>query len=80
MSGFYVLAVPEFASLIDAAVKSGAGKVHPQRGHYQFVEFESNSSSMPTVLLLHGPRAARPAYGTPTRARSGLDRAAVPPD
>ena len=41
MSGFYVLAVPEFASLIDAAVKSGAGKVHPQRGHYQFVEFES---------------------------------------
>jgi hypothetical protein len=41
MSGFYVLAVPEFASLIDAAVKSGAGKVHPPRGHYQFVEFES---------------------------------------
>ena len=41
MSGFYVLAVPEFVSLIDAAVKSGVGKVHPRRGHYQFVEFES---------------------------------------
>ena len=41
MSGFYVLSVPEFAPLIDAAIKSGASKVHPRRGHYQFVEFEN---------------------------------------
>ncbi len=41
MSGFFVLAVPEFASLIDAVMKSGANRIHPRRGHYQFVEFES---------------------------------------
>jgi hypothetical protein len=40
MSGFYVLAVPEFASLVDAATKSGNCKVHPKIGHYQFVEFD----------------------------------------
>jgi len=41
MSGFYVLDVPEFSSLLDAATKSGRCKVHPKRGHYQFVEFEN---------------------------------------
>jgi hypothetical protein len=41
MSGFYVLAVPEFSSLIDAARKSSTCTVHPRCGHYQFVEFEN---------------------------------------
>jgi hypothetical protein len=41
MSGFYVLDVPEFSSLVDAAVKSGRCRVHPKRGYYQFVEFEN---------------------------------------
>ena len=41
MSGFYVLNVPEFASLVDAAAKSGRCTVHPLRGHYRFVEFDS---------------------------------------
>lgn len=41
MSGFYVLDVPEFATLVDAAMKSGRCTVHPKRGHYQFVEFEN---------------------------------------
>jgi hypothetical protein len=41
MSGFYVLDVPEFSSLVDAAMKSGRCKVHPKRGYYQFVEFEN---------------------------------------
>ena len=41
MSGFYVLDVPEFASLIDAATKSGRCTVHAKRGHYQFVEFDN---------------------------------------
>jgi hypothetical protein len=41
MSGFYVLDVPEFSSLVTAAVKSGRCRVYPKRGHYQFVEFEN---------------------------------------
>jgi hypothetical protein len=41
MSGFYVLDVPEFSSLVGAAMKSGRATVHPKRGHYQFVEFDS---------------------------------------
>ena len=41
MSGFYVLAVPEFSALIDAAMKLGGCTVHRKRGHYQFVEFEN---------------------------------------
>jgi len=41
MSGFFVLDVPEFASLVDAAVRSGRCRVHPKRGHYRFVEFET---------------------------------------
>jgi hypothetical protein len=41
MSGFYVLDVPEFSSLVAAAVKSGRCRVHPKRGYYQFVEFEN---------------------------------------
>ena len=41
MSGFYVLDVPEFASLVDAAARSGRCTVHRKRGHYQFVEFEN---------------------------------------
>ena len=41
MSGFYVLDVPEFSSLIDAARKSGDCKDHRTRGHYQFVEFKA---------------------------------------
>lgn len=40
MSGFYVLDVPEFASLAEAALKSGRCKVHPKIGRYQFVEFD----------------------------------------
>jgi hypothetical protein len=46
MSGFYVLAVPEFSSLIDAAMKSGGCTVHPKHGHYQFVEFENEIEIM----------------------------------
>jgi hypothetical protein len=41
MSGFYVLDVPEFSSLIDAAMASGRCKVGRKRGHYRFVEFET---------------------------------------
>lgn len=41
MSGFYVLNVPEFASLVEAAMKSGRCRLHPRIGHYQFVEFEN---------------------------------------
>lgn len=41
MSGFYVLDVPEFSSLIDAAIKSRACKLHPKLGHYRFVEFDN---------------------------------------
>lgn len=41
MSGFYVLDVPEFASLIDAARKSKHCTLHPKIGHYRFVEFEN---------------------------------------
>jgi hypothetical protein len=41
MSGFYVLDVPEFSSLRNAATKSGACVLHPKRGHYYFVEFEN---------------------------------------
>lgn len=41
MSGFYVLDVPEFASLISAARKSTGVTVHPKRGYYTFVEFEN---------------------------------------
>ena len=41
MSGFYVLDVREFSSLVDAAMKSGRCKLHPKRGHYRFVEFEN---------------------------------------
>jgi len=40
MSGFYVLDVPEFASLVDAAMKSGRCTVRPKIGHYRFVEFD----------------------------------------
>jgi hypothetical protein len=41
MSGFYVLDVPEFRSLIEAARKAGPCHVHAKRGHYYFVEFEN---------------------------------------
>jgi hypothetical protein len=41
MSGFYVLDVPEFTSLIDAARQAGRCRVHAKRGHYHFVEFEN---------------------------------------
>lgn len=41
MSGFYVLDVPEFSSLVDAAMKTGRCRVHPKRGHYRFVEFDN---------------------------------------
>jgi hypothetical protein len=41
MSGFYVLDVPEFVSLVAAAKKSGNCKIHPKLGHYQFVEFDN---------------------------------------
>jgi hypothetical protein len=40
MSGFYVLNVPEFASLIEAASKTDRCTVHELKGHYRFVEFE----------------------------------------
>jgi hypothetical protein len=41
MSGFYVLDVPEFSALVEAARKSGRCTVHPKRGYYQFVEFDT---------------------------------------
>jgi len=41
VSGFYVLDVPEFSSLCNAAMKSGRCVLHPKRGHYRFVEFEN---------------------------------------
>jgi hypothetical protein len=41
LSGFYVLDVPEFSSLVDAAMKSGRCKIHQKSGHYRFVEFEN---------------------------------------
>jgi len=40
MSGFFVLDVPEFASLLAFAEKSGKCRVHPRTGNYCFVEFE----------------------------------------
>ena len=42
MSGFFVLDVPEFTSLVEAALKSPRCKVHAKIGHYQYVEFDGN--------------------------------------
>lgn len=41
MSGFFVLDVPEFSSLIQAAMKSHDCKVHPLVAGYRFVEFQN---------------------------------------
>jgi hypothetical protein len=41
MNGFFILDVPEFQSLIGAALESGQCRVHGKRGHYRFVEFEN---------------------------------------
>ncbi len=41
MSGFFVLDVPEFAPLVNAALKSGACKEHAKKGNYRFVEFQN---------------------------------------
>lgn len=41
MNGFFVLDVPEFSSLVDAALRSGNCKEHPKKGHYRFVEFQN---------------------------------------
>ena len=39
MSGFYVLDVPEFAPLIDAALKAPGSRLHALKRGYRFVEF-----------------------------------------
>lgn len=39
MSGFYVLDVPEFAPLIDAALKTSGTRLHALKCGYRFVEF-----------------------------------------
>lgn len=39
MSGFFVLDVPEFASLVAAAQRNDHCKVHPALAGYRFVEF-----------------------------------------
>jgi hypothetical protein len=41
MSGFFVLDVPEFASIVDAASSNADCRVHPLAGGYRFVEFET---------------------------------------
>jgi hypothetical protein len=41
MTGFFVLDVPEFKSLIAAAQKNAACVVHPLIAGYRFVEFEN---------------------------------------
>jgi hypothetical protein len=41
MTGFFVLDVPEFTSLVAAAQKAGPCVVHPLSGGYRFVEFEN---------------------------------------
>lgn len=41
MSGFYVLDVPEFATLIDAALKTAGCKSHSLKRGYRFVEFQN---------------------------------------
>jgi hypothetical protein len=41
MTGFFVLDVPEFASLIAAAQKAAPCVVHPLVGGYRFVEFDN---------------------------------------
>lgn len=40
MSGFYVLDVPEFQPLIDAALKTPGSRAHELKRGYRFVEFE----------------------------------------
>ena len=39
MSGFYVLDVPEFSPLIDAALRTPGTQLHPLRRGYRFIEF-----------------------------------------
>jgi hypothetical protein len=41
MTGFFVLDVPEFTSLIAAAQKAAPCIVHPLSAGYRFVEFEN---------------------------------------
>jgi hypothetical protein len=41
MSGFYVLDVPEFASLLAVARRTPGCHVYPPFGHYYFVEYGS---------------------------------------
>jgi hypothetical protein len=41
MTGFFVLDVPEFASLIAAAQRAASCVVHPLAGGYRFVEFDN---------------------------------------
>jgi hypothetical protein len=41
MSGFYILDVPEFVSILEAAVKSGRARAHPKVAGYTFVEFDT---------------------------------------
>lgn len=40
MSGFYVLDVPEFVPVVQAAHRLTQCRVHTQRGGYVFVEFD----------------------------------------
>lgn len=39
MSGFYVLDVPEFAPLIEVALKTPGSRAHALKRGYRFVEF-----------------------------------------
>ena len=41
MNGFFVLDVPEFTPLVDAALRLENCKAHPKRGNYRFVEFQT---------------------------------------
>ncbi len=39
MSGFYVLDVPEFSAMVDAARKNAKCRVHEVKAGYRYVEF-----------------------------------------
>ena len=42
MSGFFVLDVPEFEALVEAARRNDRCKVHPAKAGYHFVEFHDS--------------------------------------
>ena len=41
MSGFFVLDVPEFRPLVQAALRSARCRAHPPRRGYHYVEFDA---------------------------------------